>query len=662
MTKTLNDLRSFTVLGVWSLLGGVGLCVIAVPQKILLGEPLVALAFVEPFLFGAVVGGFLGFWRLQTRRFTHKILESQRRFRNLYERTPVMLHSIDAEGRLITVSQFWLETLGYKRSEVLGQQLTAFMSETSRQFAERTVLPEFFRAGTVRFVPYQFVKKNGELIDVLLSAVAERDQTGHIVRSLAVAVDVTEHRQAEREIQKLAYYDTLTGLPNRVLFRDRLTQALAHARREGGRVEVLFLDLDQFKAINDSLGHAVGDLLLTTVAQRLRECAREGDTVARFGGDEFVVILSSVNGSRESLTFAKRMLETLSRPMDLGEREFFTTASIGIAVYPDDGGDADTLLRNADIAMYAAKEKGRNTYQFFSEEMNTRVVERLNLETHLRRALENRELFLLYQPQVDLTLGRITGVEALLRWDHPERGVISPERFIRVAEETGLIIPIGEWVLRTACLQVRQWHETGLPPVRIAVNLSGLQFKQPDFIDMVDRVLLETGIDPDVLELELTESVVMDVGDETIMALTDLKVRGIHLAIDDFGTGYSSLSYLKHFPIDRLKIAQEFLHDVTSHTDNASIVDAIIAMGHSLGLAVLAEGVETQHQLDFLRRRGCQEIQGFYFFLPSPAVAVARLLHNWAGGTGERMWRARATGAGLIRHPRPKGGAKGSGS
>ncbi len=618
-------LRAFLKYGLWFLLGSLILCSFSALQKGIVGIPFHLKGFFVPLLFGGLCGLLLNFWREKWRKSSTSLLESEQRYRSLYENAPVMLHSIDPHGRLLTVSNFWLETLGYSPQEVLGRKLTDFMTESSRQLAKQTIFPMFFRTGSVKYIPYQLVKKNGEIVEVLLSAIAERSADGHIERSLAVAIDVTEHRQAEQEVKKLAYYDTLTGLPNRTLFQDRLGQALAHARRNNSKVEVLFLDLDRFKGINDTLGHAIGDEFLKIIAQRLKECMRRGDTVARLGGDEFVIVLSSYSGDQDGATFAERVLETLAQPVKLAGGELCSTASIGISIYPIDGQDIDTLLRNADIAMYAAKERGRNNYQFFSDEMNTRVVEKLGLETSLRRALDRGELFLFYQPQIDIQSGRIIGVESLLRWRHPQEGLIPPEKFIPIAEETGLILSIGEWALRTACKQAREWQIAGHTPIRMAVNLSARQFKQANVIDMVDRVLEETGLDPKWLELELTESLIMDNTVETIMALTDIKVRGIHLAIDDFGTGYSSLAYLKNFPIDRIKIAQEFVHGLPGDGDSEAIVEAIIAMGKSLKLNVLAEGVENLEQLEFLTQRHCHEVQGFYFSRPCTAPEIGEL-------------------------------------
>ncbi len=620
MLSALNGMKRWIRRGLFSFFAGAALlALLTTLQNLLLDVHLESRSYYLPLLFGGLAGLILGLWETRLKIFAGRLQESERRYRRLYQNTPVMLHSIDRSGRLVNVSNYWLQTLGYSREEVLGRPLTEFLSHKSRRLVEKNMLPEFFKAGFVENIPYQMIKKTGEVIDVLLSAVAERDAKGEIAQSLAVVTDVTERRRAEKEIQKLAYYDTLTGLPNRLLFLDRLHQALAQARRENRKVGVLFLDLDRFKLVNDTMGHVAGDMLLKYVARRLQGCVRQSDTVARLGGDEFVVVLPGVHTEQDLTAFARKILETVSRPVRLGEKKVYSTASVGISVFPDDADNLDALLRNADIAMYAAKDRGKNTYQFFSEDMNARVVEDMGLETRLRLALKNDELFLAYQPQMDLRTGSITGLEALLRWRHPDAGVIGPGSFIRVAEETGLIIPIGEWALRTACLQARAWEHSGFPPLRMAVNISGRQFDQPDFIDRIDDILRQTGIDPRRLELELTESIVMENVPETIMTLTDLKVRGIHLAIDDFGTGYSSLSYLKHFPFDRIKIAQEFVRDITIDPEDAAIVEAITRMASILGLEVIAEGVEKKEQLDFLRERRCMEMQGHYFARPMPA-------------------------------------------
>jgi diguanylate cyclase (GGDEF)-like protein/PAS domain S-box-containing protein len=550
-----------------------------------------------------------------------------------------MMHSIDRNGHLLEVSDLWLETLGYERHEVIGTNLVSYLSMDSRRLAEETVLPLFFQQGYVKDVPYQMIKKNGEPIDVLISAIAERDRRGRFLRSMAGIVDVTLHKRKDEEIQRLAHYDPLTGQPNRLLFRDRLRQALARAYREERNVGVVFVDLDRFKWVNDTHGHAVGDKLLQVVAQRLTDCIRHCDTVARIGGDEFVIILCGFESDGEPTIFAKRFLEVISHPVKLDGKEFFGTASVGIAIYPIDGQDDETLLRNADIAMYAAKEKGGNNFQFFSADMNARAKEKLHLETRLRRALENGQLSLAYQPQLSLRGGQIAGLEALLRWHDPEEGMIPPARFIPVAEETGLIIPLGEWVLKTACTQAQAWQEAGYAPIRMAVNVSGLQFKRLDFVDMVESTLRETGFDPNLLEIELTESIIMENVKDAIMTLADLKVRGIHLAIDDFGTGYSSLVYLKNFPFDRIKIAQEFVRTISKNHDHEAIVEAIIYMASSLDLNVIAEGVETKAQLDFLRARKCQSMQGYYFSPPVAAESWTPSYERFLARKGGRMVR-----------------------
>ncbi len=563
-----------------------------------------------------------------------QLQQTEKRYRDLYKRTPAMLHSIDRQGCILTVSDRWLETLGYTRDEVVNRPLVSFLSPHSRKLAEQTYLPEFFRTGRINDVPYQILTKDGRMLDVILSAVAERNENNEIVRSLAVLVDVTENKKAEQKIHQLAFYDTLTGLPNRSLFQQRLNRALVRAKRHDATIDVLFIDLDQFKGVNDTLGHGIGDELLQVIAKRLEKCLRAGDTLARLGGDEFVIFLTGVEDRQDSSLFAMRMLEEIARPVRLRDKELFTTASVGISVYPADGADADTLQRNADIAMYEAKARGRNTYQYFSSELNiqtTRRIEmeaglRIEMEAGLRQALVQNQLFLAYQPQLDLQSGKIIGIEALVRWRHPQMGLMQPQDFIPIAEETGLIIPIGEFVLRTACAQAKAWQDQGLPTIRMAVNVSARQFKQHDFVDLVEEVLQQTGLMPHYLELELTESMVMEKVQDSIMTLTDLKIRGIHLAIDDFGTGHSSLVYLKHFPIDRLKIAQEFVRDIPTDPDNEAIVAAIIAMAQTLKLAVIAEGVEHREQLDFLHQRHCNEMQGYYFAKPLAPDEVANIL------------------------------------
>ena len=435
-------------------------------------------------------------------------------------------------------------------------------------------------------------------------------------------------KQAEERIRHLAHYDELTGLANRSMFSQRLSHALAQARRNGMQLAVLFIDLDRFKNINDTLGHEAGDSVLKEVAERLQGCLRESDTVGRLGGDEFVVLLEGIPQSMHCAEVAQKILTAVARPFALDTQEFHLTASIGISTYPADSEDVQSLLKNADIAMYRAKELGKNNFQFYSAQMNIHTLERLALESSLRGALERNEFLLHYQPKVDIRSGRIIGMEALVRWQHPTKGLIPPMQFIPLAEETGLIVPIGEWVLRTACARNKSWQEQGLPPLRIAVNLSARQFTHENLLQDVARVLNETGLDAAFLELEITESMVMHDPEHAIELLNKLKAMGISISIDDFGTGYSSLSYLKRFPIDSVKIDRSFIRDLPLDGDDAAITQAIIAMAHGLKLKVIAEGVETGEQLSFLRAHKCDEMQGYYFSKPLPEHEFILLVQN----------------------------------
>jgi len=429
--------------------------------------------------------------------------------------------------------------------------------------------------------------------------------------------------EMDNQVQVMAYYDALTGLPNRALLQDRISVALASARRRHEKVALLFLDLDQFKTINDSLGHSVGDLLLKGFAKRLKQGTREQDAVARLAGDEFVVLLSTVKETGDAAVAAQRIVDSMAAGFVVQDRLLNVTCSIGISIFPDDCTRGEALMKNADIAMYCAKQSGRNMFQFFTKEMSVQALERLRLESSLRGALQRKEFFLVYQPQVDITTGRITSVEALLRWHHPELGLIPPDKFIPFAENSGLIISIGEWVLKTACAQARQWQSDGLPVVPVAVNVSSVQFAQRNFVDLVRTALCETGLDPQYLELELTESLLISNADVMLAVLKDLKEMGVKLAIDDFGTGYSSLSYLRHFPVYKLKIDRSFVRDLTVNADDAAITDTIISMAKSLGLTVVAEGVENEDQFSFLQQHRCDEMQGFYFSKPLAAEEFA---------------------------------------
>jgi diguanylate cyclase (GGDEF)-like protein len=418
------------------------------------------------------------------------------------------------------------------------------------------------------------------------------------------------------QIEHLAYHDAMTGLPNRPLFIDRLIVGLAQASRGGQKLAVFFLDLDRFKDINDSLGHSVGDALLKSVADRVRRCVREGDTVARFGGDEFTLMIPRIEAVEDAAKIAQKIIETLKIPFLINERELFVTTSIGISIYPSDGLDPETLVRNADTAMYRAKDQGRDNYQLYAPAMNARALERLALENMLRKALHNDELVLHYQPVIDPTAQALVSVEALLRWRHPQLGLLSPAHFISVAEISGLIVPIGEWVLKTACKQLRAWQKKTHPDLLMSVNLSARQFQAPDLLAQVRVAIENSGIAPGTLQLEITESNAMQNADNTIYTLRELKELGVKIAMDDFGTGYSSLNYLKRFPIDTLKLDQSFVRDICSDASDAAIVSAVITLSHSLNLTVVAEGVETAEQLAFLVQERCDLIQGFYFSHP----------------------------------------------
>ncbi len=449
--------------------------------------------------------------------------------------------------------------------------------------------------------------------------------------------EIAERRIADERVVHMAHHDVLTGLPNRTLLTDRVGQAITRARRDGGKLAVLFLDIDRFKNINDSLGHAVGDQLLRAVSTRLVSCLREGDTAARLGGDEFIVSLPDVGNATEAALVAARILRELSKPFTVSDHQLPADVSIGIAIYPDDGDCAQTLLRSADSAMYHAKESGRANYQFFSEQMTERVSRRLSTETSLRRALERGEFQLHYQPLIELASGRVDGAEALARWPRPDGRLVSPADFIPIAEETGLIVPFGEWALREACAQAKAW-QAQQPGVRIAVNLSARQFRQQHLARMVEQALRDTGLEPALLELELTEGVLMHHADETVRTLAQLDEMGVRLAIDDFGTGYSSLSYLKRFPIHTLKIDRSFVQDLSTDANDAAIVTAIVGMARGLGLRVTAEGVETEAQAIYLRSLACDLVQGFYYGRPMSAADFALRLRGGvtAGVDGTR--------------------------
>jgi len=454
------------------------------------------------------------------------------------------------------------------------------------------------------------------------------NREGEATGAVIVFRDVSVAQAMALQMAHSAQHDFLTGLPNRMLLNDRVSQAIALAPRHLKKVAVLFLDLDGFKHINDSLGHPIGDKLLQSIAKRLVDCGRSSDTVSRQGGDEFVVLLSEVDQPDDAVITAQRMLQAVAEVHSIGHHDLHVTASIGLSIYPDDGLDAETLIKNADTAMYQAKENGHQSYKFFKPAMNVRAVERQSIEESLRRALERQEFALHYQPIINLKTGEISGAEALIRWNHPTRGLVSPAQFIPVAEDCGLILPIGNWVLREACRQAQAWAVAGLPLGTIAVNISAIEFRDEHFLEGVFGILKDTGLDPRSLELELTESVLMKRAESTESILKALRARGVQVAVDDFGTGYSSLSYLRRFPIDALKIDQSFVRQITTAPDETTIVTAVISMGRSLELRVIAEGVETQEELAFLQAHQCDEAQGYYFSRPVRPEQFAKLLET----------------------------------
>ena len=475
---------------------------------------------------------------------------------------------------------------------------------------------------------YQRYDTNGNLRIISTSGRPIFDEQGNFTGYRGTGRDITEQKQVEEKIRHMAHHDALTGLPNRVLLHDRVSQAIAQAQRNREVLAMLFIDLDRFKTVNDSLGHHVGDLLLKTVGQRLETCTRGSDTIARIGGDEFVVLLGDLDQPEDARHVALKVLDALAEPATIDTHELRVTPSIGICAYPHDGTDVETLMRNADTAMYHAKQMGRNNYQFFTQSMNDAAQERLALENDLRHAVERGEFLLHYQPQLDLKTGRIIGFEALVRWMHPQRGLVGPAQFIPAAEETGLIGQVGEWVLREACSQARAWHHAG-HTLQVSVNCSAQQFQRESFVETVGAVLRETGLAASCLDLEITESVIIQHSEAVMARFQALDDMGVRISIDDFGTGYSSLSYLKRFAIHQLKIDQSFVRDISSDPDDAAIVSAIIAIAHSLGLRVVAEGLEAPEQLAFLRSLGCDVAQGYYFSKPVPAEEFGRLLETW---------------------------------
>jgi diguanylate cyclase (GGDEF)-like protein/PAS domain S-box-containing protein len=540
---------------------------------------------------------------------------------------PVGITLSDISGKIIYSNPAEAEIHGYKPEELVGKEASQFAPQCLRK---PFTMEEINNMGLLKRESLN-VRKNGEEFPVQLTSLAVRSSEGRCLGIVTTCEDITSRKEAEKKIHRLAYYDPLTGLPNRGMLIDRLHQALAFAHREERQVCLVFLDLDNFKEVNDTYGHDFGDKLLREVSERLNGTMREADTLARLGGDEFVIVLSSVNSHESTAAAAQRLMSVFAHPFIIDARKIYCSVSIGIAIYPDDGVDTESLLKCADAAMYHAKEEGKAQYRFFSVEMNQKIMQRVSLEKSLRQGLERQEFFVNYQPQWDLKTSTMVGVEVLLRWQSADFGLMPPSEFIALTENSGLIFDLGQWVLRTACIQAKNWALEGHKNFKVAVNISGKQLKQPDFIEMISSVIRESGVDPEVLELEFTESVIMEEADKTIDTLRSLKKLGVLLSIDNFGTGYSSLNYLKHFPIDRIKIDRSFVADLDRNDDNAALVKATISMGHSLNRKVLAEGVENSDQLRFLTLHGCDEVQGFYLAMPMTAEDISGCLKDILG-------------------------------
>lgn len=543
------------------------------------------------------------------------------------------IYGMDANGKIIFINPAAVAMLGYEKAELVGREACTSLhrsrTDGSPYLAEDCPLHTVLMARlAIRNKECLLWRKDGSPLPVELSCMPMH-RGGKLFGAVVTFMDITERKSYMAQLERQSNYDELTGLPNRNLLRDRLAHAIARGRQNDSTLAVLVLDLDRFKEVNDTLGRAAGDQALQWVANRLQEISQAVDTLARVTSDEFVILVSNGESAAQPVTrLAQTMLEILLRPQSINEHEFVLSASIGIAVFPKDGDDGETLLQNATAAMYRVKAAGGGNFRFYAAEMNASSLDRLDMTNDLRRALERDELVLYYQPQLSLRNGDIIGCEALVRWRHPRRGLLPPGQFIPLAEDTGLIVAVGEWVLRSACLQNKAWQDAGLPTVTMSVNVSAHQFASKNLVERVAAILQETRIDPNTLELELTESAVMSDADEFVQATDNLKGLHISLAIDDFGTGFSSLSYLKRFAIDRLKIDISFVRDITQDPNSASIAQAIISMAHSLKLSVIAEGVETEAQLNFLRKRGCDDIQGFYFSKPVPAAEFEQMLRE----------------------------------
>jgi diguanylate cyclase (GGDEF)-like protein/PAS domain S-box-containing protein len=543
---------------------------------------------------------------------------------SLFEHNPNAIGILDNQGKFIRTNHAAETILGYSVNDLTHQPFAAYV--TGECLRATTGFLEQVREGTPVTFETAVLHKSGYRVDLHVTAVPVIIQTG-ASGSILICQDITERKRGDEQIRYMAYYDDMTGLPNRRMFKDHLNETLPLTRSVGQKLAVFYLDIDRFKLVNDSFGYDYGNMLLLQLAERFTRCITDNDFLARTEGDEFAFFYTNVADSNDAIALVAGINHVLEEPFRLEQYELHVTASIGIAISSEDSEDAEMLMKYADIALARAKEKGRNDFQVFNTDMKSISINRLKLENELRKAIAGDEFILYYQPQVEIETGRIVGVEALIRWDHPERGIVTPNHFIPFAEESGLIVPIGEWVLRAACKQNKAWQNQGFPMIPISVNLSMRQFFQHNLIGKISYVLEQTGLDPKYLELEITESMTMDV-DHAIQSLLELKELGVNVSIDDFGTGYSSLYYLKKFPIDKLKIDRSFVRDIMVDPNDAAIVATIIAMTHHLNLKVIAEGVETEDQLRFLHQNRCNEVQGYWFSPPVSAQQIESMLHG----------------------------------
>ena len=588
----------------------------------------VASPYLNVALIALGAGGLLFVWYVQTCRATESLAQNRERLLGVaFHHSGEAIMITDHDNCIVTVNPAFTELTGYTQEEVVGKN-------PSMLSAGRTTREEYERMWAAISLKGYWQgeiwdrRKDGGVYPKWLSISVMRDESGEIRFHIAHFSDISAERAAEAKLHHMAHHDMLTGLSNRVSLKDRLEHALALARRESSRVALLFIDLDRFKSINDTLGHHVGDELLIAVSQRLRQCVRESDLVARLGGDEFVVMLPGLDQSAAAASVAEKIVASIGEPYLIGAHTFYTTPSVGIAIYPEDGADGESLMRNADAAMYHAKSAGRNNFQFFDAKMNELAVERLSIEHALRHALSRDEFRLHFQPVIDIRTGRVASIEALVRWQHPERGLLAPGFFIGVAEETGLIQAIGDWVLWAACRQLADFRAAGMADVRMAINISALQMRNGNLPVLAQGIMAAYSLQAGDLIFEITESIAMEQPKETERILDQLHAMGIQLALDDFGTGYSSLSYLKLFALDTLKLDRSFVEEIGVDADGQIICDATIGLAHSLRLRLVAEGVETQEQLDYLQARGCHYVQGYLFSRPLPADQILELIKS----------------------------------